>query len=427
MSLRNIYDVVVIGGGPGGVCAAVAAARQGASTLLVERYGFLGGMATAGLVNPFMSYKNGTEYLTSSVFNEILSRLSNENALCSKGSIFDDEILKIVLDEMMAEAKVDILFHSTFTSLTRENDQILKAHFSGKSGQISVASRVFIDSTGDGDVAAMADAPFDTGRDEDNACQPMSLCFRVSGVSGDISPKELGQELTPLLYDAKKQGIITQPREDVLVFGTLIPETFHFNSTRILGKNATCCLDLTAAEIEGRRQTMELFKLFKKYSPRFKNAVIAKIATQIGVRESRRVVGNYNITEEDILAARKFKDGIAKSNYPIDIHNPIGPGTILKDIPQGDYYEVPLRSLIPTGIDNLIIGSRCIGSTHEAHSSLRVMPVVGGIGEAAGITAAMAVKQNSTPAQIDGSVIKKMIFSSDDLKKNKAPRSASCI
>lgn len=412
MKLKDSYDVVVVGGGPGGICAAVAASMQGASTLLVERYGFLGGMATAGLVNPFMAYKDDSQIYSSSIFNEILRRLCGRDALCKDGYIFDDEILKIVLDELAHDYGVDVLFHTFFTGVTVAEGQIQSADFAGKSGRHSISAKIFIDSTGDGDLASAAEAPFEIGRDTDCACQPMSLCFRISGISGNPSPVELGRELTKLLIEAKRLGTVNQPREDVLLFKTLSPDTYHFNSTRILQKAGTCSLDLTDAEIEGRRQALELFNLFKKHSPRFAYAGIAKMACQVGIRETRRVVGEYTITDEDLLGARKFPDGIARSNYPLDIHNPVGAGTILKAIPKNDFYEIPFRCLVPVGMENLIIGSRCISSTHEAHSSLRVMPVVAGIGEAAGLAASLAISEGVAPYELDGTVLKKALFCS---------------
>ncbi|KMQ49456.1 putative membrane protein [Chitinispirillum alkaliphilum] len=413
MTLLDSYDVIVVGGGPGGICAAAAASLQGASTLLVERYGFLGGMATAGLVNPFMAYKDENDVYSNRIFNEIIKRLSSNNALCKEGYVFDDEMLKVILDELMRDCGVDVLFHSFLTDVTVEEGEITQAHFAGKSGRMSLSAGIFIDSTGDGDLANASGVPFSIGREEDNACQPMSLCFRVSGITGNPDPIRLGKELTLLLNEAKKENVVVQPREDVLLFRTLSPGTYHFNTTRILQKLGTCSKDLTDAEIEGRRQTFELFNLFKQGSPRFENAFVSKIACQIGVRETRRIKGEYTITDEDILSARKFPDGISRSNYPLDIHNPVGSGTILKAVPENDYYEVPYRCLIPEGIDNLLIGSRCISSSHTAHSSLRVMPVVAGIGEAAGLAAALAGQLGLAPSELDGSELKRKILTEE--------------
>jgi len=413
--MKKDYDVIIVGGGPGGFSAAVAAAKRGVSTLLVERYGFLGGMATAGLVNPFMSYKLKDKNLTTEVFNELIECLEKEGALAEDECTFDDELMKIILDQMMHVHGVDVLLHSLFVGLECSKGKIGTIHLEGKSGRISLDAKIFVDATGDGDVAAKAGAEVEVGRPEDGLCQPLSLCFRIGGISGAPRISELRKELTEIFLKAKASGKIKQVREDVLIWSTLVPHIYHFNTTRIVKKCAIDTFQLSDAEIEGRRQTMELFRLFKKHSPRFKDAYLIKMASQIGVRETRRIMSEYVLTETDVLQARKFDDGIARSNYPIDIHNPAGTGTILKSVPAGDYYEIPYRCLVPKGVDNLLIGSRCISSTHEAHSSLRVMPVVSGIGEAAGVAAAKAVQSSTLPRNIDGSKLKQEILGRNPL------------
>jgi hypothetical protein len=186
----------------------------------------------------------------------------------------------------------------------------------------------------------------------------------------------------------------------------MVPHIFHFNTTRVIQRDATNTRDMTAAELEGRRQVAELLDLFKRRSPRFRGAYLIKMAAQIGVRESRRVMGEYVLTVHDVLEAFKFADGLARSSYPVDIHNPTGAGTLIQRVPPGEFYEVPYRCLVPEGVDNLLIGSRCISATHEAHSSLRVMPVVAGIGEAAGVAAAWAAREGMLPREIDGARLK---------------------
>jgi hypothetical protein len=409
-SVKERYDVIVVGGGPGGVCAAVGAAKEGVSVLLIERYGFLGGMATAGLVNPFMSYRAQGKRLTSAVFDELLERLERRGALAPGGQVFDDEGMKVVLDQMMADHEVNLLLHATFVSVDMEGQLIRSIETVGKSGPISWQGTMYVDSTGDGDLAARAGAPFEIGRSQDGLCQPMTLCFRIGGIAGEPTVQELREELTGIYLAAKAAGEIDQPREDVLVFGTLVPHIYHFNTTRVVQLDATDTLDLTRAELEGRRQTAELLDLFKRRSPRFRDAYLIKTAAQIGVRESRRVMGAYVLTVDDVLEACKSPDGIARSNYPVDIHSPTGEGTVIQRLPLGEFYEVPYRCLVPQKVDNLLVGSRCISATHEAHSSLRVMPVVAGIGEAAGVAAAWAVQAGISPSEIDGTKLKAAIL-----------------
>jgi hypothetical protein len=408
--MQDKYDVVVVGAGPGGVCAAVGAAKEGADVLLIERYGFLGGMATAGLVNPFMPYTVGGERLTSAVFNELLDRLEDAGALAAGGTVFDDEWMKIVLDRMVQEHGVDLLLHSTFAGVEMDGRRITRVQTMGKSRHTGAAGTMFVDSTGDGDLAAQAGVPVEIGRPKDGLCQPMTLCFRIGSVAGEPSARQLRKELTEIFLAAKEAGEIDLPREDVLVFATMVPHIFHFNTTRVVKRDATSVLDMTAAELEGRRQVAELFDLFRHRSHRFKDAYLIKTAAQIGVRESRRVMGEYVLTAGEVVEACKFADGIARSNYPIDIHNPTGEGTVIQRPPPGEFYEVPYRCLVPKGVDNLLIGSRCISATHEAHASLRIMPVVAGIGEAAGLAAAWAVREGILPREVDGARLKMAVL-----------------
>jgi len=209
--------------------------------------------------------------------------------------------------------------------------------------------------------------------------------------------------------DAKARGEITNPREDVLIFSTLHPDVLHFNTTRIIRHSALDVISLTEAEQIARRQVVEMVALLKRKIPAFQNAYLQKMAAHIGVRESRRVIGQYILAADEILAAKKFADGIARSVYPVDIHNPAGTGTILKHLPAGEYYEIPFRCLVPLGCRNLLIGSRCISATHEAHSSLRVMPVVAGIGEAAGIAIALCSQRQIFAHEVDGREIRQAI------------------
>jgi len=414
----NKFDVVVAGGGPGGISAAVAAADRGASVLLVERYGFLGGMATAGLVNPFMAYHLEGKRLTSAVFNELVDRLVKAGAMIPPrfepgvypSGTFDDEAMKTILDEMMCDHKVKVLLHSFVSGAQTADGTVKSVSVEGKPGRHDVSAAMFVDSTGDGDLAFLAGARFEMGRKEDGYSQPMTTCFRVGGVTGGLESHVLAQELTPLYIEARKAGEITNPRENVLIFNTLVPGIYHFNTTRVAKKSGISAEELTEAEQEGRRQVMEMMVFFRKHSPRFRDAYLLKVAAQIGVRETRRIMGEYILTADDVLGGRKFPDGIARSNYNIDIHNPAGTGTVIKELAPGEYYEIPYRCLVPSGLNNLLVGSRCISVTHEAHSSLRIMPVVSGLGEAAGAAAAIAVKEGIVPAKIDGARMKREIL-----------------
>ncbi|OGV38356.1 MAG: hypothetical protein A2020_08235 [Lentisphaerae bacterium GWF2_45_14] len=407
----KIYDVIVCGGGPGGVCAAMAAARSGMKTLMIERYAFAGGMATAGLVNPFMSYVSANgKNLANGIFNEIIAKLAENGGIYfADNRVFDDEIMKLVLDEMLMESGVEILFHAHVCGAKRSGGKIESVSAATKSGIQEFKAKIFIDATGDGDLAYYADFKYEKGRSSDGACQPSTLCFRIGGVRTPYVMAELRAHLTEVYLEGKAAGKISDPRENVLIFNTLRDEVIHFNTTRVVLKDSTLSKDLTDSELEARKQTKELFTFFKEKSPYFKNAYILKMAAQIGVRETRRVEGLYKITEDELLKAKHFDDAVARSNYPVDIHNPAGSGTVIKRI-EGEFYEIPYRCLVPLDSTNLLMACRAISSTHEAHSSLRIMPVVASYGEAAGIAAAIAVKENKAPAEIDGRILKEKLF-----------------
>ena len=397
------YDVVVVGGGPGGVCAAIAASRGGARTLLVERYAFLGGMATAGLVNPFMGFWAGGKPVVRGIFAEVLSALKAEGALGGAGLTFDEEILKLVLDDAVGRAGCEILFHSTLTGCSVKGGVLESVQLVSKGGVFEVGADVFIDGTGDADLAAFAGAKIEVGRDSDHLCQPMTLCFRVAGID-PTRVEQLARTrkiLTDAYLAAKAAGEIDNPREDILVFPTLRRDVLHFNTTRITGKSPLDPADLTAAELAARRQVGQLVALFRLSVPGFENSYLEKMGMLTGVRESRRVIGEYVLSVDDVVHAAKLPDAIACSTYPVDIHNPAGTGTVITPVPEGDWYEIPYRCIVPLGLANLLMAGRSISATHEAHSSLRVMPVVAAIGQAAGAAAAMAALLRIGPSELD--------------------------
>ena len=382
------YDVVVAGGGTAGVAAAIAAARNGADTLLIEKYGFLGGTMTAGLVNPFMTFHAGNRQIIKGIFQEIIDHLKDMGGYDEKTKASENQAMTLVLDQMVKEAGVRLLLHTYVTDviLTKMN-KVRGVEIYNKSGRQVVLGKVTVDATGDGDVAVMAGAPYEKGRKEDGLMQPMTLNFDLAGVDEEKMPSR--EEINRAYKEAKERGEITCPREDVLWFYTVRRGIIHFNTTRVVMVDGTKVEDLTRAEIEGRRQMFEIVDWLKRTFKAFKNAYIVRSGVQIGVRETRRIIGEYVLTAEDILKARKFPDPICRGNYPIDIHNPKGEGTILKFPPPGDYYEIPYRCIVPLKVDNLLIGSRCISATHEAYSAVRIMPIVMAIGQAAGTAAGL--------------------------------------
>jgi hypothetical protein len=395
-------QVLVAGGGAAGIAAAVAAARRGASTLLIERYGFLGGMATAGLVNPFMMWEPGAEPLVGGIFQEMLDRMAALGGYsCPRQpNAFDPEVFKAVADELCLEAGVELRLHTVVTSATVRNARVSSVRTESKSGAERRRARVYIDCTGDADLAYRAGVQCDYGRAEDGMAQPMTLNFRMANVDVERMPPK--DEINRLYDAAKAEGRVSCPRENVLFFYAIQPGVVHFNTTRVTGKSGVDAGDLTSAEIEARRQARELVSFLVSSVAGFENAYLQQTAAQIGIRETRRIRGEYTLTADDVLAARKFPDGIARCSYPIDIHSPTGAGTIIRDVPRGDHYEIPYRCLVPIGVDNLLVAGRCVSATHEAQASLRVMPQCFAMGEAAGTAAALAVERSIPPREVDG-------------------------
>lgn len=407
MNIVSQHDVVVVGGGTAGVAAAVAAGRNGSNTLLVERYGFLGGTMTAGLVNPFMTFHAGKEQIIHGIFQEIIDRLKRLEGYDEKTKAFDVEAMKIVADQMLEEAGVKLMLHTCAIGVLMQENVLRGIEIHNKSGRSIVLGKVIVDATGDGDIAVMAGAPYEKGREEDGLTQPMTLNFRMGGVETDKMPSR--EEINRLFNEAKNKGEISIPRENVLWFHTTRKGEIHFNTTRVIKVDGTRVEDLTFAEVEARRQMMELVAFLKKNVPGFEKAYLLMSATQIGVRETRRIIGEYVMTGEDILKARKFTDVIARGSYPIDIHNPTGEGTVIKSPPPGSSYDIPYRSLVPKNVENLLVAGRCISTTHEAQAAIRVIPIVVAIGQAAGTAAALAAKLNISPRKLNVQLLQKTL------------------
>lgn len=408
--MNTNYDLIVCGGGLSGICAAIGGAREGLKVLIIEKYGFFGGMATSALVNPFMNYFDMDDrslVINKGLFTKLIEKLEEYGGLHENKCTFNEEILKVVLDRMIRELGIDTLFHSKIISAKTENGHIVSVDVSGADGITTFSAPVFIDATGNADVAAMSGCVCEIGRDEDGACQPMTLCFRIA----DINTEKLDKGKMQKLYkEFQSRGEIKNKRENILIFAHMANGVIHFNTTRIIGKNPLSAKALTDAEFEAREQMFELYTFLKNEVEGFENSTLLMSGAETGIRESRRVMGKYKLTEEDILNTVKFEDAIACGNYCIDIHNPAGTGTIIKEIPHGDWYTIPYRCLIPIGVDNLIIAGRPISATHEAHSAYRVMPICSNIGEAAGIAAAVSIKDGVIPEKADVSKIRELII-----------------
>lgn len=438
--LAHNTDVLVVGGGPAGLGAALGAAWAGSKVILVERHGFLGGNATAALVMPLMSYYTNRYDLLNAEVNkpgqeltpsdhgpgeptaagallELLNHLIKAHGAIAPtlktGYVvpFDPEIFKFVAMNLLQEAGVDFLFHALATDVFGESPHPQGVVFETKSGPIIIEAKVIIDCTGDGDIAAKAGAPFEIGREGDHSVQPMSLMFRMGEFSKEAFSNYASQHpdqwkmgtygLWQLIEKATAAGELELQRDNILFFGTPYDKEISVNSTRIRQVLGTDVWDLTYAEMEGRKQIQQIVSFFKKYVPGFEEAYLIQTGVTVGVRETRRMIGEYQLNADDILSARKFSDNIALGAYPIDIHDPKGKGTILKRLPPGEAYGIPLRSLMPLKTENILVAGRCISGTHEAHSSYRVMPTSMATGQAAGVCGALAVQESKHVRDID--------------------------
>lgn len=408
-----MYDVIVVGGGFAGIGAAIGAAREGMHVLLIDKNNCLGGAACECLVNPFMPYwtmdsQNHRDFLTQGLFTEIFDNLDALGGIHRNRQTFDEELLKLVLCRMVQKENIDLLFHSYLIDAQTEKGIVKSITVANKSGKETFSADYFIDATGDGDLSVLCGCGYHLGREADNLCQPMTLCFRVVGVDEPKFQEEKPQ-MQELYKEYQAQGKIKNPRENILTFPTMVDDVVHFNTTRIVKKNPTNAQDITAAEIDAREQVFELLSMLKENFSSFKNARLLMTATRIGVRESRMIEGEYTLTQEDLLAFTKFEDGIAVSNYEIDIHNPEGGGTSHYFFPAGEYYSIPYRCLTPKATENLLVAGRCISSTHEAQASYRIMPVCASLGEAAGLASALAKKEGCSVKAIDIPLLRKTI------------------
>lgn len=427
-------DVLVVGGGPAGLGAALGAARAGAKAILVERYGFLGGNAANALVMPFAIYhtcrriprKEGTDRLfptdhdcgrpvIGGAWGELADALIRGGGALPPSPEtgftlpFDPETLKLAAIDLLEEAGVGYLLHSFATGVLMDGGRVAGVVFETKSGPVVIRADAFVDCTGDGDIAAFAGAPFEVGRQTDGYVQPMSLLFimaefehRTFSEYVQRHPREWTgvHGLGDLIGKAAAAGDLDIPREDILMFGTPRDREVSINSTRVVKASGLDVWDLTAAERQGRKQMAQITDFFKKYVPGFERSYIGESGAQIGVRETRRITGRYVLTGKDILGARKFGDVIAHGTYPIDIHNPTGKGTELIPVPDDDFYDIPLRCLIPLRPDNLLTAGRCISGTHEAASSYRIMAISMATGQAAGVCSAFAALDRLPAAAI---------------------------
>ncbi|MGH7729266.1 MAG: FAD-dependent oxidoreductase [Vulcanimicrobiaceae bacterium] len=431
--MERSFDVLVLGGGNAGSAAAIAAARGGARTLLVERYGFLGGTATAAMVGPWMTFHSGGERIVGGIAQEIVERLvasggSPGHVPDASGYVatitpFDVEAHKALLFEMTEEAGVRLLLHAVFLeTLLGPGGGVTGVRVQTIAGPRDYRATVTVDASADALVAAAAGVAWQQG-DERGHVQPASLMFRLGHVDLEAlaryareRPDQVRTSLPPeqrtagnltavaglyeIWEEARARGEIAIPRELVSFFATPYPDEVTVNMTRVVEIDPLDPDDLTRAEVEARKQVGELVRFFRARVPGFAQARLLASGAQVGIRESRRIVGRYTLTRDDVLAARAFPDPVARSAYPIDVHNPSGSGTRTERLAPGSAYEIPYRCLLPEQVAGLLVAGRCISTTHEALASTRLTPTVMTLGQAAGTAAALAIARKLAPSEL---------------------------
>jgi glycine/D-amino acid oxidase-like deaminating enzyme len=400
-------DVLVVGAGCSGTVAAVASARNSARTILIDMNGFLGGTSTAVLDTFYAFYTPGDspEKVVSGIPDEVVGHLEAQDAVVRRpntygagtGITYVPETLKRVWDDLVMESGVQPLFHSLVHDVEIIDGRI-RVVYASKAGIRHLTARVVIDASGDADVVARVGGSYElAGRDSPQ--QTMTTTFRMGGVDTDRAFSFPHSQLHEWMREANRSGRFQLPREEGSAHITPLRGVVATIMTRVPGVDLTDLDAHTAAEIEGRRQAHEYFRFLKTVVPGYENAYLESTSPWIGIRETRRITGDYVLKADDVLQARKFSDAIARCGAPVEDHQE-GATTRWAYIPDGETYGVPYRCLLPFGLDHILVSGRCFSSTHEAHASARSMGTCMAMGQAAGTAAALAVRQNSAPRHV---------------------------
>jgi len=402
------YDVAVIGGGVSGICAAIASARCGAKTVLIEKSGTLGGMCTGGLVTLWCG-KSEHRF-----FKEVCKA---ENVHKVKRTVFNPERLKTYFIERLEEAGVEILLHSTFVEGTSENGFVKSVTLYAKGDKTVVGAKVFIDTTGDGNVCACLGAQYSLGRESDGLCEPVTLMFMVNGVdearavypSFGTNP-DLEEKMAQYVAD----GRISSPAGHIILIEGYEKGTACVNMTNLCRVDGTDAKALTEAELFTRKQVPQIVKFLNECVPGYENARIMTTADYVGVRETRHILCDYVLNEDDLSSGRVFDDWVVRgAYYPFGAHNLTGSGADesqkfnkeRKVLP----YTIPYSCLTVKGFSNLLVAGRAISGTHLAHSSYRVMPICMATGDGAGVAASLAVKNDTDLRSVNINEIQKIL------------------
>ncbi len=406
---ETTYDIVVAGGGPAGCAAAVAAARQGARVLLVESTCALGGMGTSGLVPAWSPYSNGEELVYRGIAQEILERARKAVPFVPEEVLnwvpISAEDLKLLYDDLVIQSGADVLFGTLICGAEREGDRIARLLLANKQGLFALRASVFVDATGDADVAAYAGVPFHKGGDS-GELQPATLCFTLSNV--DMAAYHAGENLHPAnpnspVYDILRSGKYPIIPDTHLCNNQVGPDTVGFNAGHLWESDGTDPWQVSRSMMRGRKLARAIRDALAEYQPAaFGASHVVQTAPALGTRESRRIVGEYTLTREDYLARRTFPDEIARNCYYLDVHpTEREAASITREETEsrtfrygpGESHGIPFRCLVPTGVDNLLVAGRTISCDRDVMGSVRVMPCCLTTGEAAGVAAAQAASR----------------------------------
>ncbi|WP_020618131.1 FAD-dependent oxidoreductase [Paenibacillus daejeonensis] len=403
--VRHEVEVLVVGGGPTGIAAAVAAARNGARTLIVEQRGFLGGMGTVSLVPAFCPYTDLEKPVIRGIGLELLEKMKQRGSEAYRARYekqldwvpIDAEALKLVYDDALQESGAQVLYH-TFVSevaMDEAGKRVKGVFVSNKSGTSFIACDYVIDATGDGDIAVRAGARYQQGG-EHGELQPGTMCYLLTNVdrgrfkayleaSGDT------HQIPQAVQKAQQAGDLPEGRKEVSGFAWVADYLVGVNFGHVFGIDGTKAEDLTRGAIDGRRGVQVQVAFLRKYVPGFEEAHVVTTGEQIGIRETRRIEGDYTLVQDDFLSMRSFADDIARNSYFIDIHMATSKDEVtIRHLPRGESHGVPYRCLLPIGLDNVWVAGRAASSDRVVQGSLRVMPNCFAMGQAAGTAAYLA-------------------------------------
>jgi hypothetical protein len=401
-------DVLVIGGGSAGATAAIAAARQGADVALVDRAAYLGGTGTSVLDTFYGFYcpGEGQRKVVGGIPDDVVAHLNDRGAMIKRpntygagtGITYDPELLKVIWEELASLAGVRILLHTYFLDVIMKDGMVRGAVIANKAGLRQILAKVVVDASGDGDVAFRAGGVFEDWRAV--PVQSLTTTFRIGNVDVDQARQVTKQQLWSLMADAAINNEYRLPRLEGSVHITPYKGIMATNMVRMQVDDPTDPIQLSAAEIEGRRQALEYHRFLRDCVPGYGQSVLLSFSSYLGVRESRRIIGDYWLTREDVLKVHKFEDAIAMCGAPIEEHH-AGSDTRWEYLPEGAAYDIPYRCLLPKEVEGLLLAGRCLSASHDAHASVRSMGQCMAMGQAAGLAAAQAASTAKSPRGID--------------------------